>query len=221
MIILIDKSTRVSLVLSSLLKEYEGVMVLHSPVSKESLESVIENFKGKITQVPPRRSAVSRKPRTRKIVSLEVTGFSRKKVYFRVVCEAGTYIRKLCHDIGVALGSGAHLQDLRRTRIGNFHISEAVSLQEFEKSKTPERYLVPVESVLEKAGIEKLVIKEGVIKKIKNGTPLDYSDVLTKFSARPERFVCIYDTNNGVVALGKTREKSGGKKVVLIERVLL
>jgi len=221
MIVLIDKSTKVSTVFSSLPKEYEGVMVLHAPVSKESLESVIETFKGKITQIPPRRSAVSRKPRTREIVSLEVISFSGREVCFRVVCEAGTYIRKLCHDMGVTLGSGAHLQELRRTKIGNFHVSEAVSLEEFEKSKTPERYLVPVESALERAGIEMLAIKEGAIKKVKNGTPLDCSDILTEFSPRPERFVCIYDTNNGVVALGKTRERPEGRKAVLIERVLL
>ena len=64
--------------------------------------------------------------------AFEITSVTLPEVDFRVSCSKGTYIRSLAHDFGIALESGAHLTSLRRTRIGNFKVSESLSLQDFE-----------------------------------------------------------------------------------------
>lgn len=116
-------------------------------------ESVIRKataaFTGEIFQVPPAHSAikvdgkrvyelarqgkeVKLEPRKITIKSFEITAINLPLVYFRVVCSTGTYIRSLAHDFGAALGSGAYLSSLCRTRIGNFRVTEAQQLADFE-----------------------------------------------------------------------------------------
>ncbi|KAA3625268.1 MAG: tRNA pseudouridine(55) synthase, partial [Flavobacterium sp.] len=70
------------------------------------------------------------------ISEFEITGFSKPDIHFRVVCSKGTYIRTLAHDLGKALESGAHLSGLRRTRIGEFKVSDALSIEDFEAGMT-------------------------------------------------------------------------------------
>ena len=67
------------------------------------------------------------------IVEFELTDISLPEIAFRVVCSKGTYIRSLASDLGKALDSGAHLVGLRRTKSGNFDVSDALSMGEFEK----------------------------------------------------------------------------------------
>jgi len=100
-------------------------------------------------QVPPAHSAVkvggkrvyelARKgkevklePRKIFIKEFEITAVELPVVHFRVVCSTGTYIRSLANDFGEALDCGAHLSSLRRTRIGEFKIEEALSIEGFE-----------------------------------------------------------------------------------------
>ena len=71
--------------------------------------------------MPPLKSSVARKLRTREIYYSKLLEMDKNHVLFQVGCEAGTYIRKLCFDIGEALCSGAHMLELRRTRVGDFH----------------------------------------------------------------------------------------------------
>ena len=66
------------------------------------------------------------------IREFEITRVELPKVEFRVVCSKGTYIRSLAYDFGKALGTGAHLSGLRRTRIGNYRVEDAMSLESFE-----------------------------------------------------------------------------------------
>jgi H/ACA ribonucleoprotein complex subunit 4 len=101
-------------------KEYVCVMRLHGEASDERVRRVLEEFVGKIYQKPPIRSSVRRSTRIRLIYYIEDLEFMEKRVLFRVGCQSGTYIRKLCHDIGEALGVGAHMGELRRTRTGPF-----------------------------------------------------------------------------------------------------
>ena len=70
-------------------------------------------------------------PRTVRIDNFEITEFKDNQVHFRVVCSKGTYIRSLAHDFGKALGSGGHLSELRRTRIGDFKVEQANSIEAF------------------------------------------------------------------------------------------
>jgi H/ACA ribonucleoprotein complex subunit 4 len=82
--------------------------------------------------MPPLRSAVKRVRRTREVYYLEILEIHGTEVLFRVGCEAGTYIRTLCVDIGKKLGCGAQLAELRRTRVGNITEDSAVSLQDLK-----------------------------------------------------------------------------------------
>ncbi len=101
-------------------KEYVCVMRLHSDVPEDKVKKVLDEFQGPLYQRPPVRSAVKRQLRTRTIYYNDFIEMQERKVLFKVGCEAGTYIRKLCYDVGEVLGCGAHMQELRRTRVGPF-----------------------------------------------------------------------------------------------------
>jgi len=113
-------------------KEYVGVMKMHGNFDTKRLEEVFEEFVGEIIQTPPVRSAVKRAPRTREIHSLELMETSGRNALFKVECDAGTYVRSLCVDVGDALGIGGHLQDLRRTRAGTIVEDRAVTLYDLK-----------------------------------------------------------------------------------------
>lgn len=105
-------------------------------------------FTGAIMQVPPAHSAIKQggkrvyelaregkevkmEPRPVTIVAFEITKIDLPEVHFRVQCSTGTYIRSLAHDFGNALGCGAYLQALRRTKIGNFDVTESLTVEEW------------------------------------------------------------------------------------------
>lgn len=116
-------------------------------ITRELIEEVIPRFIGTIAQVPPSYSAckvdgkrayqmarggveVELKPKTLVIDEIEILSFDdkNKTLGLRIVCSKGTYIRALARDIGQALNSGAHLSSLRRTRVGDYRISDALSI---------------------------------------------------------------------------------------------
>jgi len=113
-------------------KEYVGIMKLHASVDKKKILDTCKSFVGEITQVPPVRSAVKRVRRKRKIYYFDVIQIKDRDVLFRVGCESGTYIRTLCVDIGKKLKSGAHLSELRRTRVGQLKEEDSVKLQDLK-----------------------------------------------------------------------------------------
>ncbi len=112
-------------------KEYVGVMQLHQDLDARRVKSMMERFVGDIYQVPPVRSAVRREQRVRHVSELELLETSGRNALFRVVCESGTYIRTLCADLGEALGVGANMVDLRRTRTATFREADARPLNAF------------------------------------------------------------------------------------------
>ncbi len=101
-------------------KEYICLMLLHDEISDGELSRVLEEFNGEIHQKPPLRASVKRESRKRTIYYLDMIERDANRVLLRIGCQAGTYIRKLCSDIGDILGVGAHMQELRRTRSGPF-----------------------------------------------------------------------------------------------------
>ena len=113
-------------------KEYVAIMHLHGDVPEEKLRIACENFVGKIRQLPPLKSSVKREWRFRKIYYLDILEISGRDVLFRVGCQAGTYIRKLIHDLGIAMGTKAHMAELRRTKAGPFDESTLVTLQDLQ-----------------------------------------------------------------------------------------
>ena len=107
-------------------KEYHALGRIHTLPSKERLEEVIDLFRGEIFQKPPQRSAVVRQTRIRTIHELEVIEQKERLLLTRILCESGTYIRKLYYDIGEILGSGATMIELRRTRVDQFYESDGL-----------------------------------------------------------------------------------------------
>ena len=143
LIILLGESRKSAPELAGLDKEYEGTMHLHSEITEERMREALKKFTGKITQTPPRKSRVSRKPRERVVHSFRITGKEGRDVRFHVSCQAGTYVRKLVSDLGEELGPGAHLKELRRVKIGPFSVDGAVTLE-----KLSPRDVVPLEEAL-------------------------------------------------------------------------
>src|SRR3989338_7818960 len=109
----LGKATRITQFLLTAAKEYVCLMHLHKEVPESSLRTTIQRFVGKIQQRPPVKSAVKRVERTREIYQFEILEIKEKDVLFRVQCQAGTYIRVLCHQIGKELKVGAHMAELR------------------------------------------------------------------------------------------------------------
>jgi H/ACA ribonucleoprotein complex subunit 4 len=101
-------------------KEYYTIARIHSNFDKYILEKVLLEFHGEIYQRPPQRSSVKRITRIRKIHEIEYVEGNDKLILLRILCQAGTYIRKLIYDIGEILGSGATMVELRRTRVCHF-----------------------------------------------------------------------------------------------------
>lgn len=126
--IALENATKAMPALMGLEKEYVGVMHLHKQVEEKLLREAVMKFVGKIIQVPPVKSAVARRPREREIKFFDILEIDGKEVLFNVECEAGTYIRKLIHDIGEELKTGAHMSELRRIKAGNFTEEQSHSL---------------------------------------------------------------------------------------------
>ena len=115
-------------------KEYICVARIHDSVPKEILYGAINQFKGQIYQKPPQRSSVKRVTRTRTIYELEVMEQVGNLLLFRVLCEAGTYIRKLVYDIGEVIGVGATMVELRRTRVCHLDETDLIRLHDLFES---------------------------------------------------------------------------------------
>ncbi len=130
LLVMLGRAVRLAPLLLQHQKEYVCLMRLHGDTSRQRLDEVMEEFTGRIYQRPPRRSAVARNLRIRAIHSLTILDIEERLVLFRVTCDAGTYIRSLCHHIGLSLGTGAHMQELRRTKSGAFGESDAYTLHD-------------------------------------------------------------------------------------------
>ena len=117
--VLLGDATRAAQVFDRVPKRYVAVLELHKR-APAAFEEVVAEFEGPVLQKPPRKSAVSRRVRTRTIHDLTVLEREERRALLRIDCESGTYVRKLCHDLGLALGTGANMGALRRAGTGPF-----------------------------------------------------------------------------------------------------
>lgn len=128
LVVLLENSTGVVSYLHSFSKEYVGIGEIHCDFSRQELTDSIKLLTGKIYQRPPLRSSVSRRIRVREVYYFDLLEIKERRFLFRVGAESGTYIRKLIHDLGLIMGCGAHMVELRRTKDGHFDESRAKSL---------------------------------------------------------------------------------------------
>jgi len=126
----LGKATRLMEALLKGGKEYVCLMHIHSEINEDIIRKSSERFIGKIIQLPPVKSAVKRQLREREIYYIEILEIKGQDILFKVGCQAGTYIRRLCDDFGKYLGTKAHMQELVRTKACNFTDSEWYSLHD-------------------------------------------------------------------------------------------
>ncbi|MBC8531117.1 tRNA pseudouridine(55) synthase TruB [Gehongia tenuis] len=208
-----------------------GQVLERRPVraEREALETALEAFHGPIEQVPPMYSAikmqgkklyelarsgqtVERKARNVEIYGLQVIsdkGEGRFDLWVR--CSKGTYIRTLCHDIGEALGCGAHMSALKRLRSGPFCLEQSVSLETIQNAaEDPDSLLIPMDKVLEHW--PRVHVREEYHKKLVNGNTLPPEAAL---EAVPEEPFLVYGPE-GLVGIGKRDEAYFRIKTMLI-----
>ncbi|MCE4612869.1 MAG: RNA-guided pseudouridylation complex pseudouridine synthase subunit Cbf5 [Desulfurococcales archaeon] len=173
--------TRVISIVAHSTKEYICVMQLHAPVERERLEKVLREFQGLIYQRPPLRSSVRRSLRKKRINKITLLEYNGKYALLHVDCEAGTYMRKLCWDVGLVLGVGAHMRELRRVRTGPFTeeknlvtlqmLSEAIYRWKIEGEEDLIRnYIMPGEVMT--CSLPKIALRDTAVESIVHGATL-------------------------------------------------
>ena len=195
-------------------KEYFGLGRLHSQPSKEELQKLLKEFTGEIFQKPPQRSSVLRQTRTRKIYELELVEQKERLLLLRILCEAGTYIRKLYYDIGEVLGPGGSMIELRRSRVHQFsEDSKLVTMHELAiaysnwKEKGDEsklsKIILPIEHALSE--IKSVVIRDSAVDSLCHGAQLAIPGVLQITSnLKKGELVGVYTQKGEIVALAES-----------------
>ncbi|MDD5178026.1 MAG: RNA-guided pseudouridylation complex pseudouridine synthase subunit Cbf5 [Candidatus Nanoarchaeia archaeon] len=205
------KSTKILEYFFRFKKEYIALMYVHKDFDRKELEKIIEKFKGKIKQIPPLKSAVKRVERTREIYYLDILETEGRNVLLRVGCEAGTYIRTLCHGIGKELKTGAHMSQLIRTKSGPFTDKDWHSLYdlkdalEFSKENESEirKIIIPVEKAID--FIPKIYVLDSAVDPLCHGSEL-YSGGISKLDSdiKEKDDVAILTLKGELVAVGKS-----------------
>jgi len=194
-------------------KEYQAVGRLHSLISQERLDDVLKQFQGEIFQKPPQRSSVVRRTRIRKIYEMELLEQKERLLLLRVLCEAGTYIRKLLYDIGEVLGPGATMIELRRSRVHQFDESQKlVTLHElsdafshWEEKKDDSKllkFIQPIEHALSE--VKSVVIRDSAVDALCHGAQLAIPGILEISPIlKKGELVAIYTLKGEIVALAE------------------
>ncbi len=237
--IALGRGTRALQVLLPSGKEYICVMKTHAVISTEKLNDVLNNFRGKIFQTPPIRSSVKRRLRVRRIYKLELLEhYSGQLSLLRISCQAGTYIRKLCHDIGLLMGTGAHMQELRRVRTGPFTEESLVTLQDLndawyyyqkEHDEAPIRQIIkPIEVIC--SDVPKIYIRDSAINAICHGAALtipgvirlssgiEKGNLVAIFSMKDELVGLAYSTLSTKQILEETNGICANSKAILMQK---
>ncbi len=192
-------------------KQYVTIMRTHEDVEEKHLVETLKQFEGEIYQRPPLRSAVSRRLRTRYIYKIEYIEGDGRNWLFKVDCQSGTYIRKLCSDVGEVLGGGAHMHELRRTRSGPFVEAQAVTLYDIADAMDQHRegndaalmkILHPVEEAL--ALLPHIWVRDSAVEALCTGAQLAVPGILRLESGiEPKSLIAIMTQRNEAVALMK------------------
>lgn len=204
-----------------------------SSVTEEELISVLENFKGKIKQIPPMYSAIQkdgkrlyelarqgieieREEREIEIYSLELLKFSKEEQNFTisVECSAGTYIRTLSSDIGEMLGCGAVMTKLRRTKALGFTLSDCVTLEELEEKAESGQLESVCSKVSDAMDYKKLVVSTAQAKRFHNGGDLE--TVRLKQKTEKNKIYRVFSQTGEFVGLGETDDTNEN---LLVRRV--
>ena len=170
-------------------KEYVCLMYVHKPISDSQLKDAIQKFTGKIMQIPPIVSAVKRQEREREVYYIDLldTQDNNQNVLMKIGCQHGTYMRKICSDMGEYLGVGAHMKELRRSKAGPFTEDDSLIsldklrnlLELYDESTNDEKevfekelrkYILPMERALK--DFKKVYVSDNAVNSICHGADL-------------------------------------------------
>ncbi|MDW8275421.1 MAG: RNA-guided pseudouridylation complex pseudouridine synthase subunit Cbf5 [Candidatus Nitrosocaldus sp.] len=193
-------------------KEYYAIARLHASVPSSTLHDTMRMFIGDIYQRPPQRSSVKREVRIRRIYELELVEEHGRLLLLRVLCQAGTYVRKLIYDIGEVLGSGASMVELRRTRVSMLDEDDMVRLHDlydaymlWREEGREERLrsmIKPVEYALQH--VKAVVVRDSTVDSLCHGAQLAVPGVLrVSRDLRRGDLVGVYTLKGELVALAE------------------
>ena len=214
----IDYATRAIQMLLGADKEYVCLMHLHEKISVSEIREILKEFQGKIFQTPPLKSAVKREMRVRNIYYVNILEIDGQDVLFKIGCEGGTYIRKYCHDVGEALGIGAHMAELRRTKSGPFTEDETLTtLQDLTdayhiwKEEGDESFLrdciLPMELAVKH--LPKIIIRDSAVDAVCHGADLATGGIVSLDDKIKENdTVAIMTLKGELVAAGESLKTS-------------
>ncbi len=196
-------------------KEYVCLMRLHKHASKKDVTALFKMFQGNLYQRPPVKSAVKRELRKRKVYKVELLEIEENDVLFKIACEAGTYIRKYCHDFGLLLGTEAHMQELRRIKSGTFSESDnLVTLQDLKdayvfwkdggEEKFLRRCIMPMERAV--GELPKVWVRDSAIDALCHGSDLAVPGIVKLEKFGKDKTVALFSLKGELVAAGKALE---------------
>ena len=210
--ITLGKATRLTDIVLSSDKEYICLMRLHGDRSEQRIKETLAEFVGKIYQLPPVRSSIKRQLRIRTIKELEVLDIKGRDVLFRMACDAGTYARTLCIDVGDALGCGANMVELRRSRSGKMTEERAATLhdikdayvfwQQYGREDWLRSMILPMEVLVEP--LPKIVVKATAVDAICHGADLNISGIhMLDEDIRKNALVAMMTARGELIAIGR------------------
>jgi len=225
----VDKTYKAEVTLGQVSKTFDAEGIdLDTPynivpkLKEDDIVSLLNSFSGAIRQKVPIYSAVkvegkrlyksARKgeavePPEREVFidSINLISFDSPKITFEVSCSKGTYIRSLANDIGEKIGCGAYLSELKRTRVGNYYLCDAITLdkvESFKKEGSLAKYLRPIDTVL---SFPSIMVNEEFSSLIISGRSPRYQDIIRiEGDFRSEEFISLRDYNGNIRAIGKS-----------------
>jgi len=206
-------------------EDASGQVTMECPVpelGQGRVEEVFRSFIGEIEQVPPMYSAVKvdgerlykkaragedveRASRKVSIEELRLTEIDAPLVSFETVCSKGTYVRTLCRDLGKALGSCAHMKSLRRTKVGDYLVQDALGLSERPSKDEIAAHIIPMRDMLQ--GVASAVVAGAAASGIMNGiSPGPEGFITMPVCIGPGRPVRLLDESGNLLAVGESTE---------------
>jgi H/ACA ribonucleoprotein complex subunit 4 len=209
--IFLAKARKLSGILTNAGKEYYCWLRIHDDISDAKIKQAIKKFTGKIQQLPPKICAVKRVVREREVYYTEWIKRERNTVEVIIGCQAGTYIRKWCHDIGEYLETGAHMAKLIRTKAGPFVLKDSVSMDKVKANydkymkkkddKLIQEIIMPIEDAV--SFIPKVWVDDQVLPYLKNGSPVFAPGIIqVEDDIKKGDLVACFTTKNRLASVG-------------------
>jgi H/ACA ribonucleoprotein complex subunit 4 len=217
LVVALAKATRTVEYLLKSGKEYVCLMRLHDDVDEKKIREAMSQFIGEIDQFPPKKSAVKRQWRKREIYYLEVLEVDGRDVLFKVGCQAGTYVRKICTDVGLKIGVKAHMQELVRTKVANFSDENWISLHDLKDAYVKwkedgdeselRKVIKPMEAIVEH--MPKVWVFDSAVDSLCHGAFLSVPGI-SKLSSGVERGnkIAVLSLKNELIGIGEAKMNS-------------